>query len=734
MDITAFRSFLFLLLVLFSSNVSAQHSIAREMNEIVLTGIRNDFARPTIHARNLFHTSVAMYDAWAVYDDLAETYMLGKTVDGFTSELLEFDAPVDIAVARSEAIAFAMYRIIRQRYRRSPRWFFTEEDLEQYMADHGYDTSITTTDYTTGSGAAMGNYIAEVILEYGLQDGSNEQLGFRNLYYQPVNDQLVMKFPGNPDMNDPNRWQPLSIDIFIDQSGNPVPAGAEEFLSPEWGNVSPFAMTDDDRTVYERADDTYDVYHDPGAPWMIDTMLGEMDTEAYQWGFSLVARWAAHLSPDDGVMIDISPAALGNVDIEDYPETFAEYQTFYDFENGGDISQGHNLNPVTGQAYATNMVPRGDYARVLAEFWADGPDSETPPGHWFTLLNYVSDHPELDRRYRGQGDLVDSLEWDVKSYLIMGGAMHDCAISAWGVKGWYDYLRPVSAIRFMCEKGQSTYPDSANYHVAGIPLIDGFIEVVKDSMDALSDNGNNIGKIKIKTWKGPDYINDPETDEAGVDWILGANWWPYQRPSFVTPPFAGYVSGHSTFSRAAAEVLTLITGDAFFPGGIGEFVAEQNEFLVFEEGPSQDVTLQWATYRDASDQTSLSRIWGGIHPPIDDIPGRKMGEVIGKTAVSFAEDFFNLPTDIDVIPALESDLSIIENPITQGDKIRLTTPKELFIKEIQVIDLQGRTIQVTPQVQRNTTFAIPSSTLPKGLHIINVIGEGWQTAMKISIL
>ncbi len=53
---------------------------------------------------------------------------------------------------------------------------------------------------------------------------------------------------------------------------------------------------------------------------------------------------------------------------------------------------------------------------------------------------------------------------------------------------------------------------------------------------------------------------------AGSDWILAENWWPYQRPSFVTPPFAGYTSGHSTFSRAAAEVLTDITGDEYFPG------------------------------------------------------------------------------------------------------------------------------------------------------------------------
>lgn len=82
----------------------------------------------------------------------------------------------------------------------------------------------------------------------------------------------------------------------------------------------------------------------------------------------------------------------------------------------------------------------------------------------------------------------------------------------------------------------------------------------------------------------------------------------------MSPPFAGYVSGHSTFSRAVAEVLTHATGDPFFPGGVGEFVAPRNDFLVFEDGPIVDVVLQWATYRDAADQCSLSRNWGGIHP------------------------------------------------------------------------------------------------------------------------
>ena len=92
--------------------------------------------------------------------------------------------------------------------------------------------------------------------------------------------------------------------------------------------------------------------------------------------------------------------------------------------------------------YAAQNCLRGDYARVLAEFWADGPDSETPPGHWFTILNYVSDNPLLVKKFEGTGNVLDDLEWDVKSYFMMGGAMHDAAITAWGCKGWYDYIRP----------------------------------------------------------------------------------------------------------------------------------------------------------------------------------------------------------------------------------------------------------------------------------------------------
>ena len=320
----------------------------------------------------------------------------------------------------------------------------------------------------------------------------------------------------------------------------------------------------------------------------------------------MVVQWSSHLDPSDGVMIDISPASLGNAGELPEAEQFYEY---YNYLEGGDISMGHPFNPITGQPYEPQMVPRGDYTRVLAEFWADGPDSETPPGHWFTLINYVNSHPMLEKRYEGVGPIIDDLEWDIKSYFLLGAAMHDSAVSTWGIKGYYDYLRPVSAIRYMAEKGQCTDSTRPHYDPAGMDLIDGQVELVEASDPLAGNQGQHVGKIKVKSWRGPDYINNPDNDVAGVGWILAEEWWPYQRPSFVTPPFAGYVSGHSTFSRAAAEIITMITGDEYFPGGMGTFEVKQNYFLVFEDGPSEDFTLQWATYRDASDQTSLSRIW-----------------------------------------------------------------------------------------------------------------------------
>lgn len=623
--------------LIFPQMINGQHSVARQWNEVLLEAIRHDYARPTVHARNLFHTSIALYDSWAAYDEEAKTFFLGNEVGGFQCQFDGITQPINIKSARAQAMSYAAYRLITHRFKSSPGKKVIKELSKKLMADLGYDISYKSTNYKKGSPAALGNYIAKSLIEFGLRDGSNEAKDYESRYYQTVNPMLIPDKRGNPDLKDPNRWQTLGLELLIDQSGNEILTDVPQFLGPEWGNVIPFSLTEDEVTTYTRGENEYRVYHDPGPPPYIDTVnVGGLSAE-YQWGFEMVPIWSSHLDPRDSVMWDISPASVGNT--PDFPQSIQGYHKYYKFLEGGDPSQGHKANPYTGKPYEPQIVPRADYTRVLAEFWADGPDSETPPGHWFTILNYVSDHPQLEKRFGGEGEVLDDLEWDVKSYFALGGAMHDAAIAAWSIKGWYDYIRPISAIRYMASQGQSTSPDLPNYSPSGIPLVEGYIEQITERT-GLGQNPKNIGKIKLRAWRGPDFILHPEKDMAGVGWILADDWWPYQRPTFVTPPFAGYVSGHSTYSRAAAEVMTLFTGDEFFPGGMAEFYAKKNEFLVFEEGPSVDVTLQWATYRDASDQTSLSRIWGGIHPPADDIPGRIIGEKIGIAAFDYAIGYF----------------------------------------------------------------------------------------------
>ncbi|MCC6462237.1 MAG: T9SS type A sorting domain-containing protein [Saprospiraceae bacterium] len=636
---------LFFLPQLLATQAFAQPSIARIWNEAMIQSIREDFARPPVHARNLFHISLAMYDAWAAYDTIAEPYLLGKTVGGYSCVFDSVPVPADVESARRMAISYAAYRLLVNRFQYSPNSFVTQLRLYNLMISLGYDVNFTSTNYQSGNPAALGNYIAQCVSQMGYLDGSNEQLGYLNLYYYPVNPPLVVADPGAPTLLDPNRWQPLVLNTAIDQNGNPVPAN-QTFQSPEWGDVVPFALAPADMNVYERYGHEYKVYHDPGPMPFLDTLAGDSTSAEYEWNFALVSAWSSHLDPNDGVLWDISPRSIGNVPA--YPQTLAAYHQFYDFANGQDQGIGRDTNPRTGQPYVSQIVPRGDYTRVLAQFWADGPQSETPPGHWFAILNKVNDHPDLVRRFGGKGPLLSKLEWDVKAYLVLGGAVHDAAISAWGIKGWYDGVRPISAIRYMAALGQKSDPAKPHYHPAGMALVPGLVELVEDGDPLAGPNNENLGKIKLQAWLGFDKIQNPLTDIAGVGWILAEEWVPYQRNTFVTPPFAGYISGHSTYSRSAAEALTRLTGDEYFPGGMGEFhIAANSNFLGLEQGPSVDVTLQWATYRDASDQTSLSRIWGGIHPPFDDIPGRLIGIKVGNRAFEHARTYFYKDEDAD---------------------------------------------------------------------------------------
>ena len=698
-------------------------SIARKWIEVLLEAIRNDLARPPIHARNLFHLSSIMYDALVIDKKVNQNieispFLLNNTINE-ESFVFDFPQPNNDQEYIDKVISYSAYNFIRHRFKNSVGIVETYKMIDSLMVSLDYDINYNKLDYLSGDPKSIGNYLAELYIDYGFVDNSNEINDYSSNYYKPINPPLDLSKNGNPDIIDPNRWQPLKILNFIDQSGNLI-EGIPEFISPEWGNVLPFALSEEDLVLKVRDDDIYKVYHDPGVPPLLDTIgQGELDS-LFKSSFSMVSIWGSHLDKDDGILWDISPNSIGN--LESYPENILEFHSLYDYFNGGDVSTGFDINPFTNQKYEEQIVPRGDYTRVLAEFWADGPDSETPPGHWFVILNEVNDDNNLVKRFEGEGEELSDLEWDIKSYFLLGGAMHDVAISAWGIKGYYDYPRPISVIRYLSEKGQSSYPDSINYNPNGIKLIDNYIETVGPQDPLVGDNNENLGKIKLYTWKGFTDNSVSEKEEKGSGWILAEQWWPYQRPSFVTPPFAGYVSGHSTYSRAASVILEKITGSKFFPGGIGEFEISKNNFLVFENGPSVDMKLQWATYKDAADQCSLSRIWGGIHPYIDDIPGRKIGTEIGFDAFEYGKSLFE---EINMITkSYENNLNnlkVYPNPITANNYMTIVNETDKKIKKISIINFLGKTVfdqNVNIDSKKNR---LNINKLPHGIYLLRII-------------
>lgn len=216
-----------------------------------------------------------------------------------------------------------------------------------------------------------------------------------------------------------------------------------------------------------------------------------------------------------------------------------------------------------------------DRQKVIAEYWANGPHSVTPPGHWNLFAQWVSKRDRI------------GLDGDVKLFFALNNALMDAGIFAWRSKVELDYVRPITAVRALY-KGQ-----------------------------------------QIRAWGG--YGKGTRT-------IAGEHWVPYQPPYAITPPFAECVSGHSTFSAAASEVLRRFTrSDRFgYSATIpaGESITEPG--LV----PARDTTLSWTTFSQAADEAGMSRRWGGIHFSIGDLEGRRVGRVIGKQAWQKAHAHF----------------------------------------------------------------------------------------------
>ncbi len=554
-----------------------------------------------------------MYDAWAAYDSNAVGFVYrGKPT------------AADVAAARREAISYAMYRMMVERLAYSRTATNQAVRNPDFMTALGYDPNNASRD--TSSPAGVGNTVYDAVSAWFVNDGSRQTNGTP---YPTANPPVAYPdYPVghprryaflNPPMNpflqgiddgtnhtilDVNVWQRLMVANAIDQNGfpqNPL----QGYAGAPWLWVRAFSLSRIDSDLS---------WIDPGPP----PFLGTASDAEFKSNLVAVIRSSSQLTTDDGVMVDISPATIGDNTL------------------GANDGHGYTTNPITGLGYSSNIVLRGDFTRALTEFWADGPSSETPPGHWNVIANHVSDDLPM-KRIGGTGPDVDRLEWDVKFYFALNGALHDAACAAWAVKRYYNGWRPISAIRYCGGFGQSSDSGLPSYHTNGLPLVTNLIELVTgDTVSSGRHAGLTPGKIAVFCWPGqPEF---PDTDTSGVQWVYAEDFIPYQKKTFVTPAFPGYISGHSAFSRAAAEVVTAFTGSKWFPNGLGSYTITH---LINEAGPTQPVTLQWASYYDAADQVGLSRIWGGIHPPADDFAGRRVGAQAGTNAWALARTFFD---------------------------------------------------------------------------------------------
>ena len=220
-----------------------------------------------------------------------------------------------------------------------------------------------------------------------------------------------------------------------------------------WGDVLPFSLDPNAAVEMERDGCTYRLYDDPGAPETLND--GGTGPYCYIEGFATVVNWQQQLNPlaEDDHYMDISPRSQGN--FEAYPDVPGLYYAI----EGPNLGPGHGFNPITLEPYEANMVLRSDFTRVLPEFWADGPNSETPPGHWFSILNHdVFGAPEFIPSWKGE-TLLSSEECGPRLPAAWR-CLYYVSITTWGVKAYYDFIRPISAIRHTQSLGQLRTPPS----------------------------------------------------------------------------------------------------------------------------------------------------------------------------------------------------------------------------------------------------------------------------------
>ncbi|MEM6752524.1 MAG: vanadium-dependent haloperoxidase [Cyanobacteria bacterium P01_C01_bin.38] len=475
---------------------------------------------PTIASRAYAMMHTAMFDAWSAYDPKAISTQLGDKLQQPKSENTEAN--------KSEAMSFAAYRVLNELFPNQTELF------DELMCELGLDPHNTTTDTSTPAG--IGNVMAEELLEFRRQDGSN-QLGDdpNGTLGVPYSDTIGYESENTAEFKASlETWFPELLPV------NSLPgeeASQQEFLTPQWANVTPFGLESGDQFRPE-----------PPEPFLL--VEGQENLQERT------------ITLEDGTVLETDKSLIGDVI---NPEFIAQAEELVDI--------------------SANLT---DEQKMIAEFWEDGGGTSFPPGTWMTLGQFVSARDN------------NSLDEDAQLFFALGNAVFDAGIASWDSKLFYDYIRPIGAIRELGNQG----------------LIGEFNE--------------ELGGFAIDAW----------TPENGTQTILATEFLTYQAPDGPpSPPFPDYTSGHSTFSAAGAEILELFTGSDEFDASV---TIEPGESL-FEPGrtPSEEITLEWDTFSEAADEAGISRLLGGIHFNDADVNGGIAGEKVGQAVWEQAQFFIN---------------------------------------------------------------------------------------------
>lgn len=225
-----------------------------------------------------------------------------------------------------------------------------------------------------------------------------------------------------------------------------------------------------------------------------------------------------------------------------------------------------------------------DMQKMIAEFWAGGPFTVSPPGLFLYLWRQVMTATQFAKTRGLPAFFASGLSLTVNLF--------ELGRVVWGLKKQFMQARPIQEIRRLY-------------------------------------NGETL-----TSWDGTE--------------VDGESWLPYQPSTFVTPPFADFPSGHSAYSQVFANTMTAWLGPAVptapnvtntdlgllspsFMDPLQEFpptfpftsYVETQPILTFvmqpgssgvQPGvPSVPITLAWTSWQEVANSAGLSRQYGGIH-------------------------------------------------------------------------------------------------------------------------